>query len=131
MTPDSGSPKRPLAKESGFWRRLDERGAVGKTDILRLRDELARLEELTRGIGSGRSCCEDVAHEVHRIRESVTKDYGTQMLVLQTLIELMIDKGNMSEDEFADKLDEIDMRDGIRDGMLHPGGSAPSSGGAS
>ena len=118
--------QRPLARESGFWRRLQEQDAMRQTDILRLRDDLLRLEEMTKQAGEGKTGCADVAREIERVRESAMKDYATHALVLQTLIEVLLAKGIMTEDEFADTLDAVDARDGVRDGMLRPTGAAPA-----
>lgn len=53
-----------------------------------------------------------------RLLCSIAGDYGTHALVLEALIEVLIRKGVMSEDEFEALLDDIDARDGQLDGTL-------------
>ncbi len=120
-------PSKPLSHQTGFWRNIEERGRLGKTDVLRLRDDLKRLEEQVRQIGAGGTRCSDITSEVQRIRNTIATDYATQSLIQQTIIELLIEKGVITDDEFADKLDEIDMRDGVQDGMLHGDSAVPAS----
>lgn len=96
----AGGDAKALLRQTGLWRRVEQSGADG------------------------------VAEELRAARESVAADMGTQALVLHALIEILLEKKIMTEDEFADKLDEIDMRDGIRDGMMRarvlPGGKGES-----
>ena len=56
------------------------------------------------------------AHE--RLLRCIASDYGTHALVLETLIELLVNKGIIGEDEFEDLLNSIDARDGRLDGTL-------------
>lgn len=56
------------------------------------------------------------SHE--RLLYCIACDYGTQALVLETLIEILVRKGIMTEDEFEELLQVIDARDGRIDGTL-------------
>ena len=73
---------KPLSHQTGFWRNIEERGRMGKTDVLRLRDDLKRLESQVQQIGSGDPCCSDAATEIKRIRNTIATDYATQSLIL-------------------------------------------------
>lgn len=53
-----------------------------------------------------------------RLLRCIACDYGTHALVLETLIELLVKKGLVDEDEFEELLNAIDARDGKLDGML-------------
>ena len=111
-------PRRtPLAAETGFWRKIDERGALRKSDVFRLREDLSRLEKLVAGQAPGGAPA-NLVEELQHIRHVMATDYGTQSLIIQTLIEVLLDKGVMTEDEFEDKMDAIDARDGKKDGTL-------------
>ena len=56
--------------------------------------------------------------ELERLLQSIAGDYGTHALVLEALIEILVSKGIVSEDEFEDLLETIDARDGRIDGTL-------------
>ncbi len=55
---------------------------------------------------------------LERLLQSIAGDYGTHALVLEALIEILVSKGIVSEDEFEDLLETIDARDGRIDGTL-------------
>ena len=111
--------RKALSAQSGFWRRAAKDGSLHKSDVFHLREDLKRMEELVDQASTGCASAE-WAEEMRQVQETLAKDYMTQALVQQTLIEILIEKGIMTDDEFIDKLDEIDLRDGVRDGMLHP-----------
>jgi hypothetical protein len=115
--PDDKPRKKPLAAESNFWHRVEEKGAMRKSDILRLREDLLRLEQQVQATAQGCAPA-NIIEELRSIRDVMAKDYGTQSLVIQTLLELLLEKGVITEDEFEDKLDEIDLRDGKKDGTF-------------
>lgn len=58
------------------------------------------------------------SHPHTQLLRHIACDYGTHALVLEALIETLIRKGVMSEDEFEEILHEIDGRDGRMDGTL-------------
>ena len=55
---------------------------------------------------------------MERLLRSIAWDYGTHALVLEALIEILVGKGIVSEDEFEELLATIDARDGRLDGTL-------------
>jgi hypothetical protein len=114
---DEEPKQKPLSAQSGFWRRAADHGKLGKTDIFHLRDALLKLEKAV----AEAACCDadELMGKLREVQEQLTKDYATQALVMQTMMEILIEKKIMTEDEFVDKLDEIDLRDGVRDGTLH------------
>lgn len=120
--PPSGR-NRSLARESGFWRKVRERKKLHDSDIFRLREDLQRLEDVVGRVTEG-GTNPDLAKELREVQLTVEKDFGTMSLVLQTLIEILLQKEIMNEDEFEEKMDEIDLRDGKKDGALH---SSPDS----
>lgn len=65
---------------------------------------------------------------VLKMLRSIETDYGTQALAFEALVELLVAKGVLTEDEFADKVDEIDARDGEMDGTIGFGGYLDGSG---
>ncbi len=77
-------------------------------------------DESTRRLGRAlrRRPVAAVAPEPERLLKCLACDYGTQALVVETLIEMLVRKNIMTEDEFAELLDLIDARDGRLDGTL-------------
>lgn len=65
---------------------------------------------------------------VLKMLRSIETDYGTQALAFEALVELLLVKGVITEDEFADKIDEIDARDGEMDGTIGFGGYVDGGG---
>ena len=53
-----------------------------------------------------------------KLLQCIACDYGTHALLLETLIEMLIGKGIMTEDEFEELLQLVDRRDGRIDGTL-------------
>lgn len=124
-TPPSGR-RRSITRESGFWHRVRDRKMLQDTDIFRLREDMKRLEDVVERISEdGQS--PTLLDELREVQLTVEKDFGAMSLVLQSLIEIMLEKEVMTEDEFEDKMEEIDLRDGRRDGTMSPAENAPAS----
>lgn len=110
----SGS--RPLLEQTGFWRRVEQADKLQPSDLTHLSKGFAELGRIMGEVR--RHAPAELAAQLEQLHERVEKDYGTQALIIQSLIEILVQKGVMTEDEFVDKMDEIDLRDGKRDGTL-------------
>ena len=59
--------------------------------------------------------------------ESLEKGLGVVTLLAQSLAEACIRKGVLKPNEIAAVVDELDLADGVRDGMLDPAAVRPKS----
>lgn len=119
-TPRPIPPERdkPLILETGFWRRVGDGEKIRQSDIHRVRDDLRKLHDVVEKVAG--SAPEELVAELRKVQDQVEADFRTMTLAIQTLIEVMLEKEVMTEDEFADKMDEIDLRDGKLDGGIGP-----------
>jgi len=79
---------------------------------------MAKSKEANREPVPAGDPCEGASDDWRRVCRALRLDYGTQALIVQTLIELLVRKGILSEDDFEETLQEIDRRDGVVDGTL-------------
>jgi len=109
----SASTRKEAAGTSEGGERLPENGRGG------WRPGTAASSILARAFKNRTAVPEKTAPSaLERLLQSIAGDYGTHALVLEALIELLIAKGVMTEDEFEDLLEVIDARDGQIDGTL-------------
>ena len=83
---------------------------VIKKNFHRLREEVseARFES-----------AEDLRYVLSIIHQ-FEKDLGRTLLKLQAVVDILVEKGIVNEEELAAKAQEVDSLDGESDGILHP-----------
>lgn len=57
-------------------------------------------------------------YNINSALENLENDVGTLALILATILKMLDEKGNITRDDLKEKLKELDILDGLRDGKI-------------